>query len=246
MQELEIDEFKLLKTQDIAQNLGIAESTVRKYCQLLADQGYQFRRDETGARIYTDHDQVALLELMKLRKEGKVGLDVACEIVATRRKSRKGTVNVNKENVAPTQNVQPLENKGFENDSKDLMVQNITELTHEIRYMKDNFVTKEQVNYLVQLVEDLSKQQYSQPPKADRREEQYKIMVADKRVKYRLETKAVELWNEQDESKRFKKRLFFFKEEDEKAKEEFIRKHVEQNYSNELAKELGLDGDESS
>lgn len=149
-QELEIEEYKQLKTQDIASNLGIAESTVRKYCQHLAEKGYDFRRDETGSRIYTDHDQVALLELMKLRKEGKVGLDVSAEIVATRRKNRRGTANGK---VSPTQNVQPAENKDFQNHQQVVVMQNITELMHDIRHIKENVVSKEQVNYLVQSVE---------------------------------------------------------------------------------------------
>lgn len=148
--ELEIEEYRQLRTQDIAKNLDIAESTVRKYCQHLAEKGYDFRRDETGARVYTDHDQVALLELMKLRKEGKVGLDVAADIVATRRKNRKGTANVN---VSPTRDVQTRENQGSQNEQQDIALQNITELMQDIRYIKENVVSKEQVKYLVQSVE---------------------------------------------------------------------------------------------
>lgn len=152
-EELEIEEYRLLKTQDIARNLGIAESTVRKYCQNLAEKGYDFRRDETGARVYTDHDQVSLLELMKLRKEGKVGLDVAAEIVATRRKSQNESKNINNASVLPTQSVHSLVNQGSSEFQQDISLQNITEFMHNIRHIKDNLVSKDQLNYLVQSVE---------------------------------------------------------------------------------------------
>lgn len=138
-EELEIDRYKQVKTTDIAKNLSIGESTVRKYAQLLEDKGYIFRRDLNGARIYTAADEVAINELKRLSKEGKMGVEMAAVLVATRRKDENP-------NVAATQDVQVLLNN-------DTAMQNITSMMHDIRYMKENAVTKDQVNFLVQSVE---------------------------------------------------------------------------------------------
>jgi biotin operon repressor len=137
-QEIEIEEYKQLKTTDIAANLNIAESTVRKYAQTLEKQGYQFRKDPTLGRLYSNIDELAINELIKLRKDGKVGLDMAAEIVATRR-------NQQNTNVSPTRNVQPTQ-------SNDIAMQDINELMHDIRYIKENHMTKEQMNYFMDSV----------------------------------------------------------------------------------------------
>lgn len=123
IEEVEIQEHTILRTTDIAHNLNIAESTVRKYCQILEEQGYTFRRDENGGRVYTDHDQVSLLEMLKLRKEAKMGLDAAANVVALRRKPKEM-------NVAPTQNVQP-------STEQQLVVEYLKNVQHEMRLIQE-------------------------------------------------------------------------------------------------------------
>jgi biotin operon repressor len=135
---MEIEEYKQLKTADIAKHLNIAESTVRKYAQVLEKQGYQFRKDPTLGRIYTSIDEVAVNELIKLRKDAKMGLDMAAEIVATHR------INGNK-NVAPTHPVQPSEKNDFS-------MKNMKSILHDMQYIKENQVSKDQVNYVVETV----------------------------------------------------------------------------------------------
>jgi biotin operon repressor len=137
--ELEIEDYKQLKTTDIAKHLDIAESTVRKYAQVLEKQGYQFRKDPTLGRIYTSIDELAINELIKLRKDAKIGLDMASEIVATRR-------NTKNQNVSPTQPVQELE-------KQEISMRSMQTLLHEIRYIKENQVSKNQINYVVETIE---------------------------------------------------------------------------------------------
>ncbi|MGE7604952.1 hypothetical protein ACQKL5_21230 [Peribacillus sp. NPDC097675] len=137
--ELDIEDYKQLKTSDIAKHLDIAESTVRKYAQVLEKQGYQFRKDPTIGRIYTSIDELAINELIKLRKDAKIGLDMAAEIVATRRS------NENK-NISPIQTVQPLKEQDF-------LTKDIKSLVHDMQYIKENQVSKTQVNYVVETVE---------------------------------------------------------------------------------------------
>lgn len=137
--ELDIEDYKQLKTSDIAKHLDIAESTVRKYAQVLERQGYQFRKDPTIGRIYTSIDELAINELIKLRKDAKIGLDMAAEIVATRRS------NENK-NISPIQTVQPLKEQDF-------LAKDIKSLVHDMQYIKENQVSKNQINYVVETVE---------------------------------------------------------------------------------------------
>lgn len=125
-------DYKQLKTTDIAKHLDSAESTVRKYAQVLEKQEYQFRKDSTLGRIYTSIDKLAVNELIKLRKDAKIGLDMAAEIVATRRS------NENK-NISPIQTVQPLKKQDFlEKEMKSLL--------HDMKYIKENQAYKDQVN----------------------------------------------------------------------------------------------------
>jgi biotin operon repressor len=129
MEQIQLDEHKVLKTHDIAENLGIAESTVRKYCQSLEKAGYSFRRDETGGRVYLEIDQTAIFNLINLRKKSGVSLSMAADIVATRSDST----------YRPPQSVQPLFKQVF---SSDITVQ---EMRHIIEKASAVYEELEQV-----------------------------------------------------------------------------------------------------
>lgn len=64
----------------------IAESTVRKYSQLLEKQGYVFNRNVSGNRIFTEQDVKVFLEFKKVPKSEKsveeVALDIATKYIA--------------------------------------------------------------------------------------------------------------------------------------------------------------------
>jgi DNA-binding transcriptional MerR regulator len=116
-QAMNIDEHKVLKTNDIAKNLGIAESTVRKYCKEMEKAGYSFRKDETGARVYLENDQTAIFNLINLRKKSGVSLNMAADIVATRSEN----------SYRPTQPVQALFKQVFSPDITTQEVRHIIE-----------------------------------------------------------------------------------------------------------------------
>lgn len=73
-----------LKTSDIAETLKMPESTVRKYCQLLEDKGYEFKKNELGHRIYDKHDQESIRQMSVVRQKHKVGIETAAVMVAAR------------------------------------------------------------------------------------------------------------------------------------------------------------------
>lgn len=72
-------------TKDIANMTDIAESTVRKYSQLLEKQGYVFNRNVSGNRIFTEQDVKVFLEFKKGPKNEKsveeIALDIATKYI---------------------------------------------------------------------------------------------------------------------------------------------------------------------
>lgn len=87
-----IDMHVELKTSDIAENLIMPESTVRKYVTLLEKEGYELIRNNLDHRIYTQQDQQAISQMLKLKKDKKIGPEAAAAIVASH--YRKATQNV--------------------------------------------------------------------------------------------------------------------------------------------------------
>lgn len=74
---------KTYNTKEIAEHLGIADSTLRKYCLLLEEHGYNFRRNEFQKREYSEHDVIALRKFKDLTKDGAMSLEDAAIAVKT-------------------------------------------------------------------------------------------------------------------------------------------------------------------
>lgn len=55
-----IEEFKEVKGQDMAKRLNIANSTLRKYAGILDQKGYRFRRNNKNHRVFKDEDEKVL------------------------------------------------------------------------------------------------------------------------------------------------------------------------------------------
>jgi DNA-binding transcriptional MerR regulator len=53
---------------DVSKQLGIGESTLRKWCIELEDNGYTFAKGAKGKRAFTDHDLAALLYFKNLTR----------------------------------------------------------------------------------------------------------------------------------------------------------------------------------
>jgi hypothetical protein len=71
-------------TKDVAGNLDIKTSTLRKYCLLLESAGYKFERNEKDQRIFYDKDLVTLRRLKEYTTEKGMTLDNAVKEVVTR------------------------------------------------------------------------------------------------------------------------------------------------------------------
>lgn len=87
-----IDMHVEIKTSTIAENLKMPESTVRKYVTLLEREGYELLRNDLDHRVYTQQDQLAISQMLKLKRDKKIGPEAAAAIVASH--YRKATQNV--------------------------------------------------------------------------------------------------------------------------------------------------------
>lgn len=66
---------------EIAENLGIGSSTLRKYCLALEKSGYSFKRGNNNSRIF-HHNDVAIIErLIVTMRKNNLTLDQAINLV---------------------------------------------------------------------------------------------------------------------------------------------------------------------
>ncbi|PHE89531.1 DNA-binding protein, partial [Bacillus pseudomycoides] len=54
-------------SKDVATMLKIQESTLRKYCILLEEQGFHFHKNEHGHRGFMDNDVITLRKLIEIK-----------------------------------------------------------------------------------------------------------------------------------------------------------------------------------
>lgn len=71
-------------TSDIAEMIGIAEPTVRKYAQALEKAGYRFIKDSFGTRTYIERDAMALRQLKEIRSKTNMPVEQTASVVASK------------------------------------------------------------------------------------------------------------------------------------------------------------------
>jgi DNA-binding transcriptional MerR regulator len=57
---IDIEEFKEVKGKEMAEKFDIANSTLRKYANILDQKGYRFRRNNKNHRVFKDEDEIVL------------------------------------------------------------------------------------------------------------------------------------------------------------------------------------------
>lgn len=72
---------KLYAVKDIAGLLDIQTVTLKKYCQLLENEGYRFSRNERNHRQYMDEDVIVLKKLLEVKEEPGITLENAAKQV---------------------------------------------------------------------------------------------------------------------------------------------------------------------
>ncbi|WP_110114969.1 DUF3967 domain-containing protein [Bacillus sp. CGMCC 1.16541] len=80
-------------SKDVAKRLSIEPVTVRKYSQMLEEQGYSFKKDEKNWRQYSEDDVHFLKYICHLKEMGK-SLDESIQHVASLFRSRLNIANI--------------------------------------------------------------------------------------------------------------------------------------------------------
>ncbi|MGI0534923.1 DUF3967 domain-containing protein [Bacillus pfraonensis] len=70
-------------SKDVAVMLKIQESTLRKYCIMLEEQGYHFHKNEHGHRGFLDNDVITLRKLIEIKSHPDMTLKHACSAIMT-------------------------------------------------------------------------------------------------------------------------------------------------------------------
>jgi transcriptional regulator of heat shock response len=70
-------------SKDVATMKKIQESTLRKYCIMLEDQGYHFHKNDHGHRGFMDNDVITLRKLIEIKSHPDMTLKQACNAIMT-------------------------------------------------------------------------------------------------------------------------------------------------------------------
>jgi len=71
----------IYNSKDLARNLEVQESTLRKYCLLLEEEGYKFHKNEHGHRGFLDSDIIVIRKILELKNESDITLKQATKSV---------------------------------------------------------------------------------------------------------------------------------------------------------------------
>lgn len=71
-------------SKEVSENLGIADSTLRKWCRILENKGHIFLKDSQDRRAFTEQDLILLRRFKELTVDKKISLDTAANIVLSR------------------------------------------------------------------------------------------------------------------------------------------------------------------
>lgn len=67
---------------EVYKRLGISDSTLRKYMEVLLREGFSVKKDNRGRRQYTEHDVMVIEKLIELSKHDGMTLEKAAKMIA--------------------------------------------------------------------------------------------------------------------------------------------------------------------
>ena len=67
---------------EVYKRLGISDSTLRKYMEVLSREGFTVKKDNRGRRQYTDNDIMVIEKLIELSKHDGMTLEKAAKMIA--------------------------------------------------------------------------------------------------------------------------------------------------------------------
>lgn len=177
---------------DVYKRLGIGDSTLRKYMEVLQREGYTVRKDKRGRREYTEYDVMVLEQLVELSKHDGMTLEKAAKLIS---QQLEGT----HENA-----------KTEESQETDLIPFHIKQQLHQ----QYNVMTQEVNRSIVAMEERLSAQ-----AKQSSEEIQASVEAHNERVEKRLEARDETLMKTLREMQETKRIMQGFRDEVAAAKE---------------------------
>mgnify|MGYP001062716822 CR=1 FL=1 len=168
-------------TKQVADNLGIVTSTLRKWALLLEQYGYKFERNEKNQRMFFDSDMLALRNLKELTQQDGMSLENAVKSIADKGELR-----------------EEISLSDFEDNSK--LEAKLDELLEYVKRQDERIEMQEQFNK--ELIKRLEEQNKYIANSMEKRDQQ--LMLAMREVQ---ETKKLIAASE-EESKGFFARLF--------------------------------------
>ena len=138
--------------KEIAEILQIGDSTLRKWCLSLENQGYSFARGQNNSRAFVERDLLMLRRMKDLVQNKGITLEMASEAVITRLNPLEGTASVleeSREGEQPLPSVQQNE-----------LLLDILERQERLEHQNKQLISKleEQQNYINNKLEKRDRQ----------------------------------------------------------------------------------------
>jgi len=226
---------KLYWNKEVADLLQIGDSTLRRWCLMLEERGYQFMKNEHNQRGFRDHEVLMFRKLKELTKSKGKKLEDALDVVLSMYSSTNQTtlVQSNPASGSPSNDVQNTLAEKIEQ-----VLEINRQLVEYIRTRDDQFL--DQIKELNETRLQLAA--VSEQKEINERQERITDMITLERIKAKLRKEAFEKWSAKPEAERIRRTGFLGlkKEEDHVARDLFVRNYVDDHLSDYLSKEFKL------
>ena len=227
-------------SREVAELLGISDSTLRRYSLILEQNGYRFLRDDNNRRAFLERDVIALRKFQEMAKSSDMTLeDAALAVISAIKEAEiKGIVP----SVAPNTNAINHYNQRYDDmvgKLQQLIEHNQKQETFN-RFLLDRLEKQEIIIETILKETQLQLVATQEEELLLERQKRISNMITQKRVESKLETEALELWQQSPESERMKKVGFFRKVEDKEKKEQFIRVYINNHFEERFKQEYQL------
>lgn len=199
-----------LSSEELAEMLNVAESTLRKYALQLEKVGYSFKKDvskKRHSRVFTEKDFETFTRFIEYKEAG-FSLEKAAYLAA----------NVEAKDA----------------DKSELTLASAFEHRNEAALLRNEKVMSEAMSTITSLQKQIHDKE--EESKQHQRAAALDAQITLRRVEMRLRAEAKQKWQEKDESERFK-RVLFRKIERTEEKKEFIEHYIHEHLETELEKE---------
>jgi len=133
-------------TKDVADMLGVQESTVRKYASMLEDFGYSYLKNEHGHRAFFDRDLIVLRKMLRLKNDADMTLEEAAKSVVAWNKGNDIAVSDTEGKLHSTCYSDLMEEfKTFQQQQRELNQELIQEIRNQREYIENHLEERDRL-----------------------------------------------------------------------------------------------------